>query len=227
VATLAVALDVASLNEARVLSERVASHADMLKVGLELFVSEGPAVVAMARALKPVFLDLKLHDIPETVDRAVARCAALGARLVTIHAAGGPAMLERAADRARKEGGIDVIAVTVLTSLSDDDLAKTGVSAGTKAQAIALARLAWSCGVRYFVCSPHEARDLRGALGKDAVLVTPGIRASGGADDQKRVATASEAVRAGADILVVGRPIRDANDPSEAARSFAAEIHAG
>lgn len=197
----------------------------MLKVGLELFVSEGPTVVSMARALRPVFLDLKLHDIPETVDRAVARCAALGARLVTIHAEGGPAMLERAAERARKEGGIDVIAITVLTSLSDEDLAKTGVVGGTGTQALRLARLAWSCGVRHFVCSPHEASDLRAALGKDAVLVTPGIRASQAGDDQKRVATASEAVRAGANILVVGRPIRDAKDPSEAARTFASEIH--
>jgi len=135
-------------------------------------------------------------------------------------------MLERAAERARKEGGIDVIAVTVLTSLSDDDLAKTGIAGGTGTQALRLARLAWSCGVRYFVCSPHEASDLRAALGKEAILITPGIRAARADDDQKRVATASEAVRAGANILVVGRPIRDAKDPSEAARTFAAEIHA-
>lgn len=221
---LAVALDVPNLADARSLAERVAAHAGMLKIGIELFVAEGPSVVSMARALRPVFLDLKLHDIPETVDRAVGRAAALGVKLLTIHAAGGPAMVERAAQRARREGGIDVVAVTVLTSLSDEDLAQAGVAGGARTQALRLARLAWAAGVRHFVCSPHEASDLRGALGKDAILVTPGIRAAASDDDQKRTATAAEAVRAGANVLVVGRPIRDAKDPAEAARLFAAEI---
>jgi orotidine-5'-phosphate decarboxylase len=133
-------------------------------------------------------------------------------------------MLERAAESARREGGIHIVAVTVLTSLSDEDLAKAGVSGGARTHALRLARLAWSAGVRHFVCSPHEAADLRGSLGKDAILVTPGIRAAANGDDQKRTATAAEAVRAGANVLVVGRPIRDAKDPGEAARAFSVEI---
>jgi orotidine-5'-phosphate decarboxylase len=177
---------------------------------------------------RPVFLDLKLHDIPETVERAVARAAQLGARMLTVHASGGPAMLRRAAERARKEGtGLDIVAVTVLTSLDDADLARIGVPANAADQAVRLAKVAYDEGVRAFVCSPHEVARIREVLGPDATLITPGIRPATPdkpTDDQKRVMTAAEAIGSGADWVVVGRPIRDAADPLAAARAIAAEI---
>jgi orotidine-5'-phosphate decarboxylase len=224
-AKLALALDLPDARAARALAERVAAHVDVLKIGLELFVSEGPAAVEIGRDLaRPVFLDLKLHDIPETVERAVARSAALGARMVTVHASGGRAMLERAAERGAREG-IDVVAVTVLTSLADEDLAHAGIAGTTREHALRLAKMARACGVRHFVCSPQEVTDLRAALGKDVVLVTPGIRqADGQAGDQKRFTTPQQAARAGADLLVVGRPIRDASDPASAAADIARAI---
>jgi orotidine-5'-phosphate decarboxylase len=224
------ALDLPSLDRARALALAVKSAVGMLKVGLELYVEVGPAAVAMGReAGLPVFLDLKLHDIPETVERAVARASALGARMLTVHAAGGRTMLRRAVERARKEGaGLEVVAVTVLTSLDADDLADAGVSGDVPSQAERLARMAWDEGVRTFVCSPHEAARLRGALGSEATLVTPGVRSGSEArgDDQKRTMTAGQAVAAGASWIVVGRPIRDAADPLAAARAFTREAEA-
>jgi orotidine-5'-phosphate decarboxylase len=218
------ALDFPSVDRARALALAVKSAVGMLKVGLELYVEAGPPAVALGReAGLPVFLDLKLHDIPETVERAVARASGLGARLLTVHAAGGRAMLRRAVERARKEGGgLEIVAVTVLTSLDAGDLADAGVTADVPAQ---VARLAWNEGVRTFVCSPHEAALLRGALGPEATLITPGVRAAGeaGGDDQKRTMTAAEAVAAGASWVVVGRPIRDAADPLAAAQAFTRE----
>ena len=177
----------------------------------------------------PGFLDLKLHDIPETVGRAVVRASALGARMLTVHASGGAAMLKQAVDRARKEGGtLEIVAVTVLTSFDGGDLAAIGAGPDVAAQVERLGRLAWDQGVRSFVCSPREAARLRAALGPDATLVTPGVRFAEGsaADDQKRTMTAAEAIAAGADWLVVGRPIRDAADRAAAARRFAAEVQA-
>jgi orotidine-5'-phosphate decarboxylase len=224
-----VALDVPSLEEARALALDVGEAVGMLKVGLELFVHAGPEAVAMGRdAGRPVFLDLKLCDIPETVDRAVARASALGAKMLTVHAGGGPAMLRRAVDRARREGGgLEIVAVTVLTSLDATDLSAMGVGGDVATHVERLARMAWAEGVRAFVCSPHEASRLRAALGGDAVLVTPGVRAAAsGGDDQKRTMSAGEAVRAGADWVVVGRPIRDAGDRLAAARAIASEVDA-
>jgi len=216
----------ADLDAARSFAERVAPHTDVFKVGLELFVAAGAPAVALGRELsRPIFLDLKLHDIPETVERAVARAAALGAKMVTVHAAGGKAMLERAAARGAREG-IDIIAITVLTSLSDDDLADAGIPENTRAHALRLAKLAHAAGVRQFVCSAHEVAGMRAALGPEATLITPGIRPQTAADDQKRVATPHMAVRAGADLLVVGRPIRDSPDPAAAAAAIAREIRA-
>jgi orotidine-5'-phosphate decarboxylase len=203
----------------------------MLKVGLELFVGAGPAAVGLgAEAARPVFLDLKLHDIPETVERAVARASSLGARMLTVHAAGGSAMLRRAVERAAKEGrGLEIVAVTVLTSFDGRDLVATGISSEVGSQVERLARLAWDEGVRAFVCSPHEAALLRRVLGPTATLVTPGVRpaaAAAGGDDQKRTMTAGEAIAHGADWVVVGRPIRDAADPAAAARAIAQEARA-
>ena len=223
------ALDLPTLGEARAMALAVRDAVGMFKVGLELFIQAGPRAVAeVAEAGRPVFLDLKLHDIPETVDRAVARASALGARLLTVHASGGPAMLRRAAERAAKEGaGLSVVAVTVLTSLDWGDLAAIGLEGGVAGSVTRLATMAWEQGVRAFVCSPHEAASLRAALGPEATLITPGVRASGGGgDDQKRTMTAREAVHGGASWIVVGRPIRDAANPLAAAHAMAAEVDA-
>ncbi len=202
----------------------------MIKIGLELFVHAGPQVVALGQELAlPVFLDLKLHDIPETVERAVAQASNLGASLVTVHASGGRAMLRRAVSRAAAEGGsLSVCAVTVLTSLDHEDLSDVGM-AGPPTQAVTrLARIAYDEGVRWFVCSPAEVRAVRELLGDQAVLVTPGVRpAEAARGDQKRVATPEQAIQDGADWVVVGRPIRDAADPLAAARGIAESIRAG
>lgn len=237
---IAFALDYASLDEAAIAAREVAPSIGMLKVGLELFVRYGAAAVALGTDVGlPVFLDLKLHDIPETVGRAVAQVAALGARVVTVHASGGRAMLRRAVESARRADPakpLDVCAVTVLTSLDEADLkdldfggALPGGASRTGELASRFARLAWDEGVRWFVCSPLEVRRLREELGPEAVLVTPGIRSArpaseGGHGDQKRVATPESAVRDGASWLVVGRPIRDAENKLEAARAIAREV---
>jgi orotidine-5'-phosphate decarboxylase len=222
------ALDFETVERARAAAVAVRDAVGMLKVGLELFVAAGPPVVALgAETGRPVFLDLKLHDIPETVERAVARASELGVRMLTVHASGGPAMLRRAVERAAKEGrGLEIAAVTVLTSFDAKDLGAIGAGGDIAAHVERLGRLAWGEGVRAFVCSPHEAALLRRTLGPGATIVTPGVRAASAAgahDDQKRTMTAAEAIAQGADWVVVGRPIRDAADPSAAARAFARE----
>ena len=224
------ALDYPRVDEARIAAIRVREAVGMIKVGLELFVEAGPHALALGKECElPVFLDLKLHDIPETVERAVARASALGAKILTIHAGGGPAMCARAAARAAKEGtGLTVAAVTVLTSLDGADLAKLGLAEDVATHARRLARMAWEEGIRAFVCSPHEVKAMRTELGSEATLITPGVRPSEAAgaaraDDQKRVATAAQAIADGADWLVVGRPIRDAADPLAAARALTEE----
>jgi orotidine-5'-phosphate decarboxylase len=200
----------------------------MFKIGLELFVEAGPEAIAVVlRHDRPVFLDLKLHDIPETVERAVARASALGVKMLTVHAAGGPAMIRRATERARREGNtLEIVAVTVLTSLDEHDLAALGIAETLEEHVERLAKAAWDEGVRSFVCSPREARLLRAALGRGATIVTPGVRpaTSSNIDDQKRTMTAGEAVLGGADWIVVGRPIRDAADPLAAALAFTREV---
>ncbi len=224
---LAFALDYASLAEARAGAVLVGEHVGVLKVGLELFVREGPPAVALGAEVGcDVFLDLKLHDIPETVERAVASACALGVRYLTVHGAGGPRMLEVAARRAASEGtGLVLLAVTVLTSLDAADLAAIGVDAPPGVQALRLARLARDAGIPGLVCSTAEVGALRRELGPDAVLVTPGIRPAGGsADDQKRTGTPAGAIRDGSSLLVVGRPIRNAADPAAAARAIVDEI---
>ncbi len=228
---IAFALDFPDVDAARPVARAVAPSVGMLKVGLELFLASGPRGVELGRELGlPVFLDLKLHDIPETVDRAVGRAAAFGARYLTVHASGGANMLRRAVARARAEGtGLEVVAVTVLTSMDADELARTGVAGSPLDQSRRLAKLGWEEGVRAFVCSPREIAALRADLGAGATLITPGIRPSSPAasgDDQRRVATATQAIRDGADWLVVGRPIRDASDPADATRALAREVEA-
>lgn len=226
---LAFPLDYPTLAEARQGAARVAESVGVLKVGLELFVREGPAAVALGREFGcDVFLDLKLFDISETVERAVGSAAALGVRYLTLHASGGPQMLERAARRAEREApNMVLLGVTVLTSLDASDLAATGVVGSASDQVSRLARLARSSGLGGLVCSVAEVSRLREESGSELVLVTPGIRPEGAdAGDQKRVGTPRGAIRAGASLLVVGRPIRDAADPAAAARAILAEIDA-
>lgn len=227
-ARLAFALDYPGLEEARRGAELVRESVGVLKVGLELFVRSGPSAARLGRELGcDVFLDLKLHDIPETVERAVASACEHGVRYLTLHGSGGPRMLEAAARRAEREAtGLVLLAVTVLTSLDASDLAATGVDRPPAEHALALARLAKNAGIAGAVCSVAEVASLRRELGSDAVLVTPGIRPAQGAaaDDQKRVGTPAEAIRSGSSILVVGRPIRDSADPGAAARRILLEV---
>ena len=225
----AYALDYPSLEAAQEGAELVQGIVGVLKVGLELFVHAGPGAVEMARATgAAVFLDLKLHDIEKTVERAVATASGLGVKYLTVHASGGPGMLEAAAIRAEKEGaGLQLLAVTVLTSLASFELQAVGINATPAEQVLRLARLAQSAGISGLVCSTGEVAQLRQELGPEPILVTPGIRpAFAAAGDQKRVGTPAEAIRAGASLLVVGRPIRDAERPREAAQAIATEIAA-
>jgi orotidine-5'-phosphate decarboxylase len=225
---LAFALDYPSLAAARELLPSLAPHVGYAKIGLEMFTREGPAASRELRdAGFDVFLDLKLHDIPATVERAVANACAMGVHLLTVHTSGGPAMLQHAVSRAAREAtGLRVVGVTVLTSLDDGDLSAIGCTRSSTDQVLHLARMAWSVGVRAFVCSPREVRSLRQALGAAAFFITPGIRPSGSStQDQKRVATPASAISDGADVLVIGRPIRDASSPADAARTIVAEIN--
>jgi orotidine-5'-phosphate decarboxylase len=228
---IAFALDYPNLGEARAGALALRGHVGILKVGLELFVKEGPAAFALAKECgAELFADLKLYDIPETVERAIASVAASGARFVTVHAAGGAAMLARAVERARRDSGgrLTVLAVTVLTSLDEADLGAQGIGGAAREHVLRLAQLAFGAGVRGFVCSAAEVRALRSELGPEVTLVTPGVRPAGAsAHDQKRVATPGDAVADGADIVVVGRPIRDAADPVAAARAIADDVERG
>lgn len=220
-------LDYPDLAAARRGVERIVPALGVLKIGLELFLREGPRSVALGAEMgREVFLDLKLHDIPETVERAVRAAAALGVRYLTVHASGGAAMLTRAAlAAADAPAPLTILAVTVLTSLDAGDLAAQGIAASPAEHVLRLADVAWRAGVRGFVTSPAEVRSLRTMLGAEAVLVTPGIRPRGtGPGDQKRIATPAQAIADGADLLVVGRPIRDAADPLAAAMGVVSEM---
>ena len=229
-AQLIVALDVPSVAEARVALRKLPAEALWIKVGLELYTAVGPAILReLCDSGKRVFLDLKLHDIPNTVSRAVSAACAHGVQMLTIHAAGGRAMIRAAADALHTAGNpeLRLVAVTMLTSLGPDDMADLGIARTVPEQAATLGRLAMDCGAHGVVCSAHEATALRAQLGPDAILVTPGIRPAGGnAGDQKRVASPAMAVRAGATHLVVGRPIIDAPNPAEATHAILAEMAA-
>lgn len=220
---LIVALDTIDAAQAARWAAAVAPHAGMVKLGLEFFAANGPAGVA-ALAGAPVFLDLKLHDIPNTVAGAVRAVLKLRPALLTLHAAGGAAMIQ-AARAAAAGSGTRLLAVTVLTSLDAAALAETGVAGGPRQHVLRLARLALAAGADGLVCSAHEVAMLREALGDGPLLVVPGIRPAGSAvDDQARTMTPREAAGAGADWLVVGRPITQAADPAVAAAAIAAEI---
>ena len=226
---LIVALDVPSSREAAEAVTRIGDAVSFYKVGLELFLADGPETLRLLRGEgKRVFLDLKLHDIPRTVERAVGSCLRWGPDLLTVHAQGSSAMVEAAARAVREAGAATrILAVTVLTSLDRSDLDLLGVARPVEEQVLALGRLAVGAGAHGLVCSPREAGALRKALGPDALLVTPGVRPAGGAlGDQKRVATPADAIRAGATHLVVGRPVLGAPDPRAAALAIREEMAA-
>jgi orotidine-5'-phosphate decarboxylase len=223
---LIVALDTADIGRARLWAGAVAPHVGLLKLGLEYFLANGAGGLAQITGA-PIFLDLKLHDIPNTVAGAVRAVLPLQPRMLTIHAAGGSTMV-RAAQQAAADAGPDrplILAVTVLTSLGQGDLDAIGIAATPADQVLRLGRLAIESGADGLVCSPLEIAMLRQALGPTVKLVVPGIRPAGSAaGDQARTMTPSEAVAAGADWIVVGRPITGATDPGSAAADIAAGI---
>lgn len=224
---LIVALDLSSGAEALKIVRALGPSISTYKVGNQLFTAEGPGMVReLVSSGKKVFLDLKFHDIPNTVAGGVRSAAVMGVSLLTVHAAGGSAMLRAAVEAAQQAPKPPIIlAVTVLTSLSDADLREIGVAGRTSDHALVLATLAQNCGCNGVVASPHEARVIRQDLGTGLVIVTPGIRPTGTAKgDQSRVNTPAEAITAGADYVVVGRPITEAADPQRAAKEIIQEI---
>lgn len=233
-ARLYVALDTQDLARAEALAAAIAPSGASLKLGLEFFSAHGAAGVLKVKAKAPgsrLFLDLKFHDIPNTVASAVRAAMVTAPTILNVHAAGGPAMLRAARDAADDEAakrGIArplLIAVTVLTSLDDADLAAVGQTPPAADQVKRLAALTQSCGLDGVVCSSHEAAALRALCGPDFRLVVPGIRPAGAdVGDQKRIMTPREAIVAGASDLVVGRPITGANVPADAARAIAQEM---
>ena len=222
-----VALDAPDAEQARALVRQLGDSVGFYKIGKELFTAAGPPIVReLVSAGKKIFLDLKFHDIPNTVAGAVRSAAALGVSMLTVHAAGGERMLQAASEAAaQSEARPTVLAVTVLTSLTDAELQQTGVTGGVEAQVLRLASLAIEAGCSGLVASAQEAARLRQSLGRSFTLVTPGIRPAGGeVADQARVVTPEAAIRAGADYLVVGRPITQAVDPRQAALAIIGQI---
>ena len=225
-AGLIAALDTADPVVARRWAAAVGPQCGLLKLGLEFFCANGPEAMAAAWG-RPVFLDLKLHDIPATVAGAVRAVLPLAPGMLTLHAAGGAAMLAAAREAAEAAGQNRprLLGVTVLTSLDAEALHATGVAGGVRQQVLRLARLALAAGMDGLVCSPQEVGMLRDAFGARPVLVVPGVRPAGSVSgDQARTATPAEAARAGADWVVVGRPITQAANPAAAAAAIAAEL---
>jgi len=223
-APIAVALDAPDLETAARWAALVTPHVTTVKVGLELYLRYGPEAVASVRGASgvQVFLDLKLHDIPATVAGAARAVARLRPAQLTVHAAAGPAAISAAAEAAP---GARIVAVTVLTSLSEADLSRVGLAGPVSDAARRLAVLAVEAGARGVVCSPQEVAAVRAEVGDDILLVTPGVRPAGAeANDQARVATPEEALRSGADLLVIGRPITGAADPGAAAAAIGASL---
>jgi len=224
---LIVALDVSSVAQARQLAQQLLGVCTWVKVGLELYLSAGNSIVSELKGLGfYVFLDLKFLDIPNTVSGAVRSAASLGVSLLTVHASGGPAMLTAAHEAAVKiTNGPRVLAVTVLTSMDSLQLSAIGVKDSPADQVLRLARMADACGIHGLVCSAEEVPMLREQFGTNLQLVVPGIRPTGTVvGDQKRIATPADAIRAGANRLVVGRPITQAPDPAQAASTILAEM---
>jgi orotidine-5'-phosphate decarboxylase len=223
-APVAVALDAPDLETAARWAALVTPHVSTVKIGLELYLRYGPQVVASVRGATgvSVFLDLKLHDIPATVAGASRAVARLRPDVLTVHAAGGPDVVRAAVEAAP---GTMIAAVTVLTSLNDDTLSRVGMGGPVPDAVLRLATMAVDAGARGLVCSPREVAAVRSVVGPDVSLITPGVRPAGSeSHDQARVATPEEALRAGADLLVIGRPITGAPDPGAAAAAIAASL---
>jgi orotidine-5'-phosphate decarboxylase len=230
---LAVALDVPSLSAAEKTIEGLGGEPGWLKIGSELFTAVGPAVIELATKRARVFLDLKFHDIPNTVASAVKSGTGLGVSLMTLHAVGGVSMLRAARDAAAEEAerlGVprpELVAVTVLTSTAEEELAQVGVAGSLPDQVARLVDVALESGIDGVVSSPLEASAVRKRAGKDFRIVTPGIRPAGSAvGDQVRIATPASAIEQGSNLLVMGRPILKAECPVDAARAAISEIEA-
>jgi orotidine-5'-phosphate decarboxylase len=221
---LIVALDFSTGDQALDFVGNLAGEVSLFKIGLQLYTVAGPEIVrAIAASGAEVFLDLKLHDIPNTVAKATVAAANLGVRMLTIHLSGGRQMIEAAVAQCPPE--LLLLGVTVLTSSDETTLRETGVERGIAQQALGLAGLGVAAGIRGLIASPHELRALRARLGDEVKIVTPGVRPSwAAADDQKRFMTPREAVQMGADYLVIGRPITAHAQPREALRKIIAEM---
>lgn len=221
---LIVALDVSSAAEAQKFVHRISDAAGIYKVGLQLFTAEGPGVVRdLVSSGRRIFLDLKLHDIPNTVAHAVKSAAELGVHMLTVHASGGAAMLRAATEAAA--GRLNILAVTVLTSLNDEDMQEIGISGRVADQVLRMSALAKSAGCQGIVTSPRESSIVRKSLGEGFAIVTPGIRPAGAeVNDQQRIATPAQAISNGASHIVVGRPITHAPDPALAAAAIISEM---
>jgi orotidine-5'-phosphate decarboxylase len=226
---LIVALDVSSAAGARKIVAVLGDSVLTYKVGMQLYTAEGPPVVRdLVASGRKVFLDLKYHDIPNTVGSAVAEAAKLGVSMLTVHAAGSTKMLQAAVEAAKARPGLLVLGVTVLTSMNGVDLETIGVGGALEDEVVRLARLALTVGCDGIVTSAREASKVRAELGHDFALVTPGVRPAGSkVGDQVRVVTPAEAIAAGATHIVVGRPITEAQDPAAEARAILAEITKG
>jgi len=213
---LIVAIDRSSRDEILGLVDKLHGVANIFKIGPQAFIANGPSIVREVTARgEKVFLDLKIHDIPNTAGKAVAEAAAHGASMMTVHASGGEAML-----RACALATPLVLGVTVLTSMDDRELQRVGFAGTALDTALKLALLAQKSGLRGVVASPHEIESIRRACGDDLIIVAPGIRVNGATDDQRRTATPAAAIAAGADYIVVGRPITAAADPRSAAQAI-------
>jgi orotidine-5'-phosphate decarboxylase len=229
------ALDVGSLREAEQLVRSLVREVGLFKIGKQLFLHAGPAVVRMVRERGgEVFLDLKFHDIPRTVAKAAAEATRMGVRMFDLHASGSLAMMQQTVTEVNRICRNEqlrrpkILAVTVLTSLTRDDLRRLGVQSGVESQVVRLAKLAREAAMDGVVASPLEIVRIRKDCGRGFLIVTPGVRSAKAAwDDQKRVLTPEQAIAAGADYIVVGKPIRDAKDPSAAARDIVAEMECG
>lgn len=229
------ALDVGSVEEATGYVDRLASEVGLFKVGKQLFLHAGPQIVHLIRERGgEVFLDLKFHDIPRTVAKAAVEATRMGVRMFDVHASGSLEMMQRTVTEVSKVCRTEslrrpkILAVTVLTSLNREDLKRVGVISGVQNQVVRLARLAKEARMDGVVASPQEIVSIRKECGRGFLIVTPGVRMQGGSwEDQKRVTTPEEAIRSGADYLVIGQPIRDAADPGEAAREIVASMERG
>jgi len=220
---LVIAVDLSERDDILRLVDDLHGAAGVFKLGLQAFIANGPSIVRdVVASGERVFLDLKIHDIPNTAGHAVAEAASLGASMATVHAAGGEAMLRACADAG---GSLLVLGVTILTSLDDTELQRIGFAGSAVSNAVRLARLAQGAGLRGVVASPLEIAPIREACGADLTILTPGIRPAGAdAGDQRRTMTPREAIGAGADYIVVGRPITNAADPRSAALRIVEEM---